>query len=96
MAKNNRPAMDLKEEVAPLLEQTVSTEAEEKVWAMFEDALSNLDGESILILRDFFAGRSLAEMSQTHRLSEGEVAQWIEKSRRELISQLQRKANLRQ
>ena len=96
MAKNKRAEPNLSEEVAPLLEKSITAEAEAKVWGLFEDALLTLDSDSILVLKDYFAGHTLYQLTAKYGVTHREMVAWIERARRDLLAQIQRKATLRQ
>ena len=86
----------LVKDVESLVEQSVAAEATEKVWDKFAQAMGKLDEASQDLLRQFFGGTGVEELSRQTRLSPAEVEAWLSKARKQLVENMRSGFQVRQ
>ena len=86
----------LTHDVETLVKQSTVAEAVDNVWKRLEQALYQLDPESLLLLRQHFEGADAKVLSQRWNLTEKEIDEWLRRKKKELIHHLRNKTALRQ
>lgn len=84
------------QDVEELLQKSTIAEATQKVWESFSQAMDQMDEDSQELLEQFFAGKSIKQLSQENHISEKEMEAWLQKARRELIENLKAGFQVRQ
>lgn len=90
-----KQANDLRKDVSELLERVVTQEAHDSVLSKLESAFGTLDSKSQEVLKAYFDGYSIEELSQIHALSFEQTKDWINQTKRQLLAHLQRNISAR-
>ncbi len=83
-------------DVEELVEDTTLAEASQKIWDKFDQAMNQLDEGSQRVLKTFFDGQSLEELSNSMQLSKGELEKLLSRARRQLVENLRQGFQVRQ
>jgi len=83
-------------DVEQLVKQTDLADATEKVWDKFDNALNQLDEASRKLLKEFFDGSDVDELSRRMKVAKPELEAWLTRARRELVNNLKQGFQVRQ
>lgn len=92
--KSRKP--NLTDEVEQLVQECIVAEASSEVWKRFEQALGQLDAESLKVLTQHFKGTSIQSIGRQKNLSEAQIDAWVTKTKQELVELLRRGSRLKQ
>ena len=71
-----------------MVDAALSDEVSERTWEIFEAAMLKLEPHSLELLKEYFSGASVGQLAKAHKLTQKEMATWIERNKRQLILEM--------